>query len=101
MWTLLKVFLAGVASKIWPIFLTYLKSQAAQFIVDIQPIAIKAIESAAKTDLNGDGKYDYAKSEIIAELKAKGIEYKDRWIEQAIEVTYEIWRSKSKAEAGK
>lgn len=78
--------LMGIGRKVLESFLDILKSDVGKFIADAKPLALKAVESATKLDLDGDGKRDHAKEELIKELKGKGIEYKDRYINLLLEL---------------
>ena len=81
-----KVFFSRIGKKVLAAVLEVLKSDAGEFIADVKPIALKAVENASKLDINGDGKREHAKVEILEELKNKGMKYKDRYLNLVLEV---------------
>lgn len=68
-----------------------LRSKVGAFLADprTKALALQAVEAATHLDLDGDGKHDHAVSEMIAELKALGIEYAKGWVAMAVEAAYQ------------
>jgi len=82
----MKVFFSRIGKKVLEAMMEVLRSDAGMFIADVKPIAIKAVENASKMDLDGDGKREHAKADILKELQDKGMKYKNRYLNLVIEV---------------
>ncbi len=91
MWTWIKAFFLGVSRRIVKALAPYLVSEGARFAADAFPIALRAVEDAARLDLDGDGKYRHARRTLVRELHALGTTYRNRWLRQAIEMAYEAF----------
>lgn len=68
-----------------------------KFLSDFGPIALDVVENVAKLDLDGDGKKGKARGEILGILRARGVEYRDRYINLLIEMALAELTSKGKA----
>lgn len=84
-------FVWGKLRDLWTWLKPMLLSKVGQFLSDarVKALAIKAVEAAAKVDLDGDGKHDHAVVALAAELAAIGIEYYRGWLAIAVETAYQ------------
>lgn len=89
MWGTIKAWFAGVAAKLLPVLSAYAKTAGATFVAEMWPVALKAVEKAAKMDLDGDGKYEAAKADLVAEAKTRAIAFTNSQVRQAIELALE------------
>ena len=87
------VFLTGALRILWDWIKPLLMSEAMRFISDtrVRALAIQSVEAAARTDLDGDGKFDHAFRELTAKLQAIGVEYYKGWVAMAVEAAYRRW----------
>ena len=93
-------WLLGVAARVRDAFRPYLMTEAALFVAEALPIARDAVENALNLDLDGDGKRRHAQDEIMHRLEALGRAYSERWVNQAIEIAYELIRAELDAAGG-
>ena len=81
--------LLGIGKKILAIFKPFFKGEIAKFLENVKPMVLEAIEQAmVKADLSNKEKFDFVKDQIEAGLKDLGMEYKERYVNLAIELFY-------------
>lgn len=80
----------GRIKALWNLIRPLLMSRVGDFLLDprVRALALRAVEAAARVDLDGDGRHDHAVRELAADLKLIGIEYYRAWIAVAIEAAY-------------
>lgn len=96
------LWITGLLAQVWAFLKPLLKSEIGKFLADkrVQSLAIRAVERAARLDLDGDGKYDHAASDLAITLKQLGIEYCRGWLGIAVESAWRIVKEQqAKAQA--
>lgn len=89
-WGSIRSFFAGISSRIWSAFLPFLKTEAAKFIAEAQPILIAAIKAAQSTEGTGAQKRDAALGYVKQQLAAQGKTIGESLINVGIEVTLQV-----------
>ena len=93
MWTAFRVFFSGALKRVLAELIPWLKTEAAKFVSEYMVRAVPIVRDVAKNDLNNNEKFALAKTLMKNELKIIGAEYKDRYINQLIEVAYEKYKA--------
>lgn len=83
-------------AKVWAIIKPLLKSKVLDILKDKNALALaeKTIEKLAKVDLDNDGKFDHATSELKAEFKEIGLSYTHSAISILVETVFQNLKSK-------
>lgn len=88
--------ITGYLAKIWNIIKPLLKSKVLEILQDKNALALaeKTVEKYAKIDLDNDGKFDHAKSDLLADFREIGLEYSHSAISILVETVFQSLKSK-------
>jgi hypothetical protein len=99
MWTAVKVFFSGALKQVLATLIPWLKTEAARFISDMLPAAIDIVRGVARQDdLSNREKAELAAKRLAEAAKDAGLEAKERWLNQTVEIALEALKSNLKVE---
>lgn len=89
MWTTVRVLFGGVVKAVIQALWVWIRSEAGQFVAEYLVRAKPIVRELAKRDdLSPAEKAKVAADMLACELKAMGVEHKESWIKQTVEIAW-------------
>ncbi len=83
----------GQLKTVFTALLPWLKSEAAKFAAELLPDAKQIVAEVAQMDISNSEKAELAAKKLRSRVIALGYEYKDRYLNQVIEIAYDMFKS--------